>query len=281
MKPAHAARASAPPTLIRRTPAAARSATVAKSLPTSTLTGFGATARTTAVMSSSERRPGRVQAVGPGLGVGGQPPDRLGEVRPAGDEPLGATREHDPAAARVERTARGPDAVHRELEREQRLGLVTGRVLDRDPGDSGPRGTRHVGRDTVRLDRVAALEVGVDGDLHRARDRLEMAEHLVEGHPGIGPTQGPGEPGARRREGLEAEHLEVPGAADVPRIGDDEAAGLVQRAERGRAVDGRGHQWRWSSQSAGTRSSGPGTVWSSGWWIGGASTGPSTTSSST
>src|SRR5439155_14843221 len=42
--PLHAARASAPPMLIRRTPAAARSATVVKSLPARTFTGFGASA---------------------------------------------------------------------------------------------------------------------------------------------------------------------------------------------------------------------------------------------
>src|SRR6185503_7305498 len=50
-KPLHAARASAPPTLMRRTPSVVRSATVAKSAPTNTFTGFGATAFTTAAMS--------------------------------------------------------------------------------------------------------------------------------------------------------------------------------------------------------------------------------------
>ena len=58
MNPVHAARANAPPTLMRRTPIAASCSTVAKSPPTSTFTGFGATASTTALMSSMDRRPG-------------------------------------------------------------------------------------------------------------------------------------------------------------------------------------------------------------------------------
>ncbi len=65
IKPAHAILASAPPTLIRRTPTAARSATVVKSPPTSTLTGLGATARTTAVMSAIDRRPGAYRQSAP------------------------------------------------------------------------------------------------------------------------------------------------------------------------------------------------------------------------
>ena len=42
----------------RRTPRSPKAAKVVKSLPTSTLTGVGATARTTAAMSSSEPRRG-------------------------------------------------------------------------------------------------------------------------------------------------------------------------------------------------------------------------------
>src|SRR6185436_16850458 len=56
--PAHAERASAPPTLIRRTPTSASSRTLKMSLPTSTLTGFGATASTMLITSPLERSPG-------------------------------------------------------------------------------------------------------------------------------------------------------------------------------------------------------------------------------
>src|SRR6188474_3325265 len=57
-KPVHAARASAPPTLIRRTPSSASCATVVKSVLTRTLTGLGATAFTIADTSLIERTPG-------------------------------------------------------------------------------------------------------------------------------------------------------------------------------------------------------------------------------
>ena len=51
-KPAHAARASVPPTLIRRTPREAASATVMNGALASRLMGYGATAATTAVTCS-------------------------------------------------------------------------------------------------------------------------------------------------------------------------------------------------------------------------------------
>src|SRR5207342_2122197 len=65
MNPVQAARASAPPTLILRTPAAASAATVVKSLPTRTLTGLGATAATTAEMSDIDRSPGAYRQSAP------------------------------------------------------------------------------------------------------------------------------------------------------------------------------------------------------------------------
>ena len=59
MKPPHAARASAPPTLMRRTPMAAMSCTVNSLVdPMTRLTGFGATAATTAAICSRVRMPG-------------------------------------------------------------------------------------------------------------------------------------------------------------------------------------------------------------------------------
>ena len=58
MKPCQAARASAPPVLTRRTPRAASSGTVSPGPPISTLTGFGATAVTTALICSGVFKPG-------------------------------------------------------------------------------------------------------------------------------------------------------------------------------------------------------------------------------
>src|SRR4051794_34988799 len=56
LKAAHAAAASAPPTLTRRTPRAARSATVTAGPSISTLSGFGATAFTIWSIAESPRR---------------------------------------------------------------------------------------------------------------------------------------------------------------------------------------------------------------------------------
>src|SRR6185295_18726429 len=59
MKPPQAERASAPPTLIRRTPIAARSLTEwPNAAPLRKFTGFGATARTTASISPRVLMPG-------------------------------------------------------------------------------------------------------------------------------------------------------------------------------------------------------------------------------
>ena len=54
-----------------------------------------------------------------------------------------------------------------------------------------------------------------------------------------------------------------------PRVRDSRLVHLVGR-------HGRPHSWMWSRQSAGTRPAGPGAGWSSGWDVGGASSGPST-----
>jgi hypothetical protein len=59
MKPPHAVRAIAPPTLTRRTPSAATSASVMSPAElTSRFTGLSATEATTAAMSLRMRRPG-------------------------------------------------------------------------------------------------------------------------------------------------------------------------------------------------------------------------------
>jgi len=81
------------------------------------------------------------------------------------------------------------------------------------------------------LDREAALEVAVHRNLDPAGDGLEVGQRVVEGHAVVGDPVRPGEAGARRGQGGKAEPGEQPGAAEVPRIGEHEAAGLVESAE--------------------------------------------------
>jgi hypothetical protein len=102
---------------------------------------------------------GRVQAVGAGLGVGGEPAHGLRQVGPAGDEALRA-RDQRHAAAR-DRGHRRAHALDGEVEFEQRGGGVAGRVLDRETGDPGRDRAAHVRRDVGGLHREAVLEVGV------------------------------------------------------------------------------------------------------------------------
>ena len=120
-----------PPTLIRRTPSAGGLGDRDERRVASRFTGFGATAATTAAICSAVCDPRRVEAVGAGLGVRLQPADRLVEVGPADDEPLGAAGEEDARPALVDRPPRGPDPLDGEVEGIERLPGIACRVLDR------------------------------------------------------------------------------------------------------------------------------------------------------
>jgi hypothetical protein len=54
-----------------------------------------------------------------------------------------------------------------------------------------------------------------------------MTQRLTQGHAVVAAPQRPGEARAGGGQGGEAEPLEKAGAADVPGVGDNEAAGLV------------------------------------------------------
>jgi hypothetical protein len=57
---------------------------------------------------------------------------------------------------------------------------------------------------------------------------MEMREHGIALERTVGATPGMGETRTGRRQRFEAEFLEVTRAADIPRIGNDEASGLVK-----------------------------------------------------
>src|SRR4051794_13538219 len=58
-----------------------------------------------------------------------------------------------------------------------------------------------------------------------------MREHHIAGHIAVRQADGMGIARRRGSERLEAERLEIARGADVPRIGNDEAAALVQAAK--------------------------------------------------
>ena len=132
-----------------------------------------------------------------------------------------------------------------------------GRVLDREPGDAGRRGFGDVGGDAGRLDREAALEVGVHRHVDRCGDASDVGQRLVQRDLVVAPAQRPGEPRAGGGERGEAEPGEDARAAEVPGIGDHEAAGLVQVAEAVDSIGDFGHRCNMVSHREGRRPAPP------------------------
>src|SRR5665811_360823 len=174
---------------------------------------------------------GRVEAIGAGVSKGLQPADSLVQVGPAAGKALGAGGEHDVAAGLVDRRARGLHAGEREIESVERLFRIAGRILDRQSGDAGRNATRHILGDAGRIVGKAALKVGIERHVGGRGDLAEVSENLIARLLAIGVALRMGVAQAGGRQRLEAEPLQIAGAADVPRIGDDEASGIMQAAE--------------------------------------------------
>ena len=117
--------------LMRCTPSVASWLTVVKSLPTTTLTGFGATALTTASIRLASRMPGANRQSAPASAYAGQPTKRLGEIRPAGNEAFGSSGEDDGRARLVDGVSRRANPIDGEIEIEEWMRLVVCRVLNR------------------------------------------------------------------------------------------------------------------------------------------------------
>src|SRR4029078_3647441 len=69
----------------------------------------------------------------------------------------------------------------------------------------------------------------------------DVGEHGIARDTAVAQPARPGEACAGGRERLEAQVLQVARGADVPRIGNDEAAALVQAAKGGALFRGAGH----------------------------------------
>jgi catechol 2,3-dioxygenase-like lactoylglutathione lyase family enzyme len=93
---------------------------------------------------------------------------------------------------------------------------------------------------------VPRLEVGIDRHINRGGNLGDMGQTPVAGDSNVRIRQplGKGEPGAGGRQRRETQLLEIPRGADVPRIRYDEAAALVERAERLATVAGVEKQFR-------------------------------------
>ncbi len=138
--------------------------------------------------------PGAYRHVGSGFGIGLQPLDHQIEVLLAPQERLAAAGEQHAAVVGVDRLARRPDALDRELVLEQRdwphrrwessIESPATPVLT-------PRAT--LTATLSGLDRKAALEVRVDGNIDRRAHRGQVIADVIDGDAVVGLGDGPGE----------------------------------------------------------------------------------------
>ena len=228
-----ATRDSVPPTLIRRTPSSARSFTVKPNGPAlRKLIGFGATAFTVAAMCSRVLMPGEYRQSAPASANAfsrRMVSSRSGRLRM---KSFRASGEDDVAARLVDRVPGRPHALHGEVEVIERVDVATGVILDRQPGHAGLDAEPDIGSHLVGIIGIAVLEIRIHWDVRRLRDFAAMREHHVLGHIAVGIAVRMGVTRAGCRERLETQPLQIAGGPDVPRVGDDPAAGLVQCAER-------------------------------------------------
>ena len=171
-----------------------------------------------------------------------QPADRLVEIGASDQKAFRAAGEQDVAAGLVDRRARRLHARYRKIEVVERLGLVAGRILDREPRDPGLDAQPHALRHALGLVRIAALEIGVHRQVGRGDDLGDMRKHVVARHRRVGETARECKTRAGRGERLEAQMLQVARGADVPWIGNDEASGRMQLAKRGALFGDGGHE---------------------------------------
>ena len=145
------------------------------------MTGFGDTAFTIAAISRGIADAGGEEAVGAGLGIGGEPLERHAGGVGVTDEPgFTARRQDHGKAGGVDRRARRPDALDRQALFVEGRGLVARGILDRQAGDARGDAERHVGGDPLGLVGVARLEVGVHGERRGRDDVADVLQHGVE-----------------------------------------------------------------------------------------------------
>jgi hypothetical protein len=164
---------------------------------------------------------------------------------------LAARGQQDFFSARVDRRARRAKAFDRLGEAiERRLGIA-GVILYRKAGDARPDAEFRTLMDLVRRRGEARLEIGVERQGRGVDEVADMVERIGARDPIVRTTGRESHAGARRRQGLEAKRRQIDGRADVPGIGDDEAAGaavqfretlaLLADGRDGLGVNVRGH----------------------------------------
>src|SRR5581483_8304525 len=199
--PPHAAPAKALPTLTRRTPSLARSASVKfPGEPISTFTGLGATACTIAVICSGERAPGAYRQSAPACAYAF---NRFTDSFNASECPA---RKH---------SAR-PISITSSTEASIASRAARMRATASSNSYTGCDAAAHVLFQTLDVARVAVLEIGVDRQIGRFDDFAAVRQHRVQIHRVVGTPARPGETGAGGRQRLEAQLLQQPRGTRIP-----------------------------------------------------------------
>lgn len=208
MNACQASRDKALPTLMRRTPSAAKSLTVSPpALDIRMFTGSGAAAlhHGRDLLAGLDSR--GIEAVGASGLISLQTAKHFRQVRTTDQKAFAARREHHPAFGRIDGRTRRAHPRHRMLQVVQRRVFFPGRVLNRQAGDARLHAPPDVFADPVRMVGVAIAEVGVYRYLGRGGQLAEVGEHRRERHLIIGMADGIGKAGAGRGQGLVAKVL--------------------------------------------------------------------------
>src|SRR5262249_40095591 len=104
---------------------------------------------------------GRVEAVRARVRVGDEAGDRVVEIGTALQEAFSPAGEPHVGAGAVDRRARRAHTRDRVVELIERLLVVAGRILDREPGNARGDAQPHALRNTLGLVRKAVLEIRV------------------------------------------------------------------------------------------------------------------------
>ena len=141
------------------------------------------------------------------------------EIAEAADVPVNADFENG--------YAHDPEGVARNVARCIETGVAGLSIEDYTGDDADPLYDFDLALARVK----AALEVGVERQVGGRGDLGEVSKNLIARLRAIGETLRMGVARTGGRQRLEAEALQIAGGADVPRIGNDEAAGIMQAPE--------------------------------------------------
>jgi len=238
MKPPHAERASAPPTLMRRTPSSRNLRHIEiggeAHQQIDRLRRHGGNHGTDVL---GRAQPGRIQAVRAGVCVGLEPRDRELYVGQSRDKTFGTADQQCIAAGPIDCFARRAQPLDGDVGFIQGLGRIAGGILDGQSRHTGFHGEPHTVRHPGGIGGETTFEVRIDGQVGRLDHLGQMIQHPIAGHSAISMAVRPCEAGAGGGQRLEADTLQIAGAANIPWIGNYEAAALVQ-AMKGAAFIG-------------------------------------------